>query len=132
MAQRLFTLAEANAELAEVGPLVAEMVARRRTLLESQARRAEVLGEIAGNGGGIPPSELGDLAEEEERAAEALAEAIARIHERGVLVKDLDAGLVDFPTIRDGEEVLLCWRLGEDAIRFWHGVDEGFAGRKPV
>ena len=132
MAQRLFTLAEANAALADVEPLVAEMVSRRRALLEAQSRRAEVLGEIAGNGGAIPPSELGDLAEEEERTAQELAAAIERIHEHGVLVKDLDAGLIDFPTIRGGEEVLLCWRLGEGEIRFWHGVDEGFAARKPV
>ena len=52
------------------------------------------------------------------------------IHERGVIVKDLDTGLVDFPALRDGEEILLCWRLGEDEVAYWHGLEEGFAGRK--
>ena len=47
-------------------------------------------------------------------------------------MKDLDRGLLDFPARREGEEILLCWHVGEDEIRFWHGVDEGFAGRKPL
>jgi hypothetical protein len=50
----------------------------------------------------------------------------------GVVVKDLDAGLVDFPAERDGRAVFLCWQLGEDEVAFWHGVEEGFAGRKPL
>ena len=49
-----------------------------------------------------------------------------------MLVKDLDTGLVDFPALHEGEEVLLCWQLGEDEVAHWHGVDEGFAGRKPL
>ena len=54
------------------------------------------------------------------------------VQDLGLLVKDLDAGLVDFPSVRDGEEVLLCWRLGEDEVAFWHGYDDGFAGRRPL
>ena len=52
------------------------------------------------------------------------------IHGHGAIVKDLDDGLVDFPALRGGEEVLLCWRLGEDEVAYWHGLEEGFAGRK--
>ncbi len=52
--------------------------------------------------------------------------------ETGCLVKDLDSGLLDFPAIIDNKEVYLCWRLGEDRIRFYHGQREGFAGRKPL
>ena len=54
------------------------------------------------------------------------------IQENGVVVKDLDIGLIDFPTLFRGEEVYLCWKLGETGIRFWHGLDEGFRGRKPI
>jgi len=50
----------------------------------------------------------------------------------GVIVKDLDSGLVDFPSVREGENVLLCWQLGEDEVAFWHGYDDGFAGRRPI
>jgi hypothetical protein len=67
-----------------------------------------------------------------ERAAAAIARCIEGIQELGAIVKDIDRGLVDFPALRDGEEVLLCWQLGEDEIRYWHGVDEGFAGRKKL
>jgi hypothetical protein len=129
---RYFTVEQANAALADVRRLAETMVARRRAFLEAQARREQVLGDIAGNGGGIPPSELAEAADEEERLAARLASAVERLEALGVLVKDLEAGLVDFPSLRDGEPVLLCWRVGEDAVRFWHGVDEGFAGRKPL
>ena len=132
VADRYFTVEEANAALEEVRPLAEAMVARRRALLTAQARREQLLGDIAGNGGGIPPSELAEAADEEERLAERLAAALEQLAGLGVLVKDLDAGLVDFPSVRGGETVLLCWRVGEDDIRYWHGVDEGFAGRKPL
>jgi len=67
-----------------------------------------------------------------EREAEAVAAAVEELNRLGVLVKDLDRGLVDFPALRQGEEVLLCWQVGEDEVAFWHGVEEGFAGRKPL
>jgi hypothetical protein len=67
-----------------------------------------------------------------EQEAEAVAAAVEELNRLGVLVKDLDRGLVDFPALRQGEEVLLCWQVGEDTVAFWHGLDEGFAGRKPL
>jgi hypothetical protein len=57
---------------------------------------------------------------------------VEALQELGVAVKDLDRGLVDFPALRDGEEVLLCWQLGEEKVGYWHGVDEGFAGRREL
>jgi hypothetical protein len=61
-----------------------------------------------------------------------LVEIVDRIQEAGVVVKDLDVGLVDFPSMLEGEEIYLCWKLGEEHIAFWHGIDEGFTGRKPL
>ena len=55
-----------------------------------------------------------------------------RSRDVGAIVKDLDSGLLDFPSIRDGVEVLLCWRLGEDEVGWWHGPEDGFAGRHPL
>lgn len=72
------------------------------------------------------------MREELERSAAAVARCVEAIHELGGLVKDLDRGLVDFPARRGGEDVLLCWQLGEETIEHWHGVEEGFAGRKPL
>ncbi len=65
-------------------------------------------------------------------AGEKLNAVIEEIHEFGCQVKDLDIGLIDFPTLYNGQVVLLCWKLGEVGIHFWHGVEEGFRGRKPV
>jgi hypothetical protein len=67
-----------------------------------------------------------------EEGARHLREAVESITELGVQVKDLDIGLVDFPTTYHGEDVLLCWRLGEPRIGHWHGLEEGVRGRKPI
>ena len=67
-----------------------------------------------------------------QEVARDLQQTIEKIQEFGCVVKDLDIGLIDFPTLLNGEEVYLCWKLGEPGIQFWHGVDEGFRGRKPI
>jgi hypothetical protein len=130
--QRYFTAQEANEALGEVRPLTEALVAHRRALVELQERQSALTTRIAGNGGNVEPHELEDVQEQLDEEVAGIARCVARIHEVGALVKDLDAGLVDFPATRDGEDVLLCWRLGEDEIGFWHGVDEGFSGRQPL
>jgi hypothetical protein len=67
-----------------------------------------------------------------ESAAHSFQSSIERVQEFGCLVKDLDIGLIDFPTVFKGEEVYLCWKLGEGSIQFWHGVQEGFRGRRAI
>jgi hypothetical protein len=129
---RHFTPEEANDALVEVRPLVEQMVAHRRAHSEALERQEELEGRIRGNGGGIPPAQLADAAAEVEREARSLAQVIDEIGERGAEVKDLDEGLIDFPALRGGETVLLCWKLGEDRIRYWHTVEDGFAGRRPL
>ena len=129
---RHFTPEEANAALAEVRPLVEEMVERRRAHAAALERQEELEGHIRGNGGGIPPATLAEAAAEIERIARELARIVDEIGEHGAEVKDLDEGLIDFPALRRGETVLLCWRLGEDEIRYWHGLEDGFAGRRPL
>jgi hypothetical protein len=63
---------------------------------------------------------------------EALTDEIERIRSLGGEVKDLDLGLVDFPSTRNGEEILLCWKLGEKTLGYWHSIDGGFASRRPI
>jgi hypothetical protein len=132
MELRHFTPAEANDALPQVRPLVESMVAAKRALDQAQERRDEAARSIAGNGGGIPPHELAALQDEVGRRADELAGIVTELQELGILVKDLDAGLVDFPCRREGEDVLLCWRLGEEEVSFWHGLEGGFAGRRPI
>jgi hypothetical protein len=130
--ERHFSIEEANDALDEVRPLTEELVRHRRALVKLQERQAAVTSRIAGNGGNVEPHELEDVQERLDQEVAGIARCVARIHEVGALVKDLDAGLVDFPAMRGGEEILLCWRLGEAEVGFWHGLDEGFSGRKPL
>jgi len=132
MPPRIFTPDEANASLSELRPLVEAMVEGKRALDDAQERRDDVAQRIAGNGGGIPPAELGALEAAVEEAAKTLAGTIGEIQALGVLVKDLDTGLVAFPGQRDGQDILLCWQLGENEVAFWHGLEDGYAGRQPL
>lgn len=132
MPPRYFTTEQANEALQEVRPLTEELVEHRRALLELQELQSSLNQRIAGNGGNVEPRELQGMQERLDEEVAGIARCVARIHEAGGLVKDLDAGLVDFPARRQGVEVLLCWRLGEDEVGFWHGLEEGFSGRKPL
>ena len=127
---RHFTPKQANDELGKIRPLVEELVAHRREQQRLQAERAELATKIAGNGGGIDSQAAADLAKAERHERVEVARCVNAIHGRGAIVKDLDDGLVDFPALREGEEVLLCWRLGENEVAHWHGLEEGFAGRR--
>jgi hypothetical protein len=132
MARRYFTPTEANELLAEVRPLVESLVEHRQGMRLAAERRARLTARIAGNGGDLDPQEPGELDEQFQHETQAVKQAAEQLERLGVLVKDLDTGLVDFPALHEGEEVLLCWQLGEDEVAHWHGVDEGFAGRKPL
>ena len=132
MAERYFTPSEANELLAEVRPLAESLVEHRDGMRLAAERRARLTARIAGNGGDLDPQEPGELDGQFERESQAVARAVEGLQRLGLLVKDLDRGLVDFPALHNGEEVLLCWQVGEDEVAYWHGVDEGFAGRKPL
>jgi hypothetical protein len=129
---RHFSPEEANAELVHVRPLVERLVEQRRAHVAALEQQEALEGRIRGNGGGIPPAVLADATAAVEREARSLARTVDAIAEHGAEVKDLDEGLLDFPALHRGETVLLCWKLGEDEIRYWHRIEDGFAGRRPV
>ena len=129
---RYFTPARANEALAEIRPLAEQLIEHRRAQERIGAEREELAAKIAGNGGGIDAQQLADLEAASERERIGVARCVNAIHEQGAIVKSPDEGLIDFPAQREGEEILLCWRLGEDEVAFWHPLEEGFAGRKPI
>jgi hypothetical protein len=129
---REFTLEEANAAVEQLRPVVMRMVEHGRKLADAQRAQRRLVTRIAGNGGDLPPSELRELGEAIQREADAVAACADEINAAGAQIKSLEEGLLDFPSRRDGELVLLCWKLGEGEIEYWHGLDEGFAGRKPL
>jgi hypothetical protein len=132
MAPRYFTLDEANEAVDELRPTVELMVEHRRRFLAAQHRRGDLTEQAGSNGGDLTPTDFAEVERELEEEATTLARCIERIQSAGALVKDLDRGLLDFPSLRAGKEILLCWHLGEDEIEFWHGPEDGFAGRKPL
>jgi hypothetical protein len=129
---RTFTPAEANEALVELRPIVERMVQHRRNLIAAEVEQAELVMRIAGNGGDMVPSDLHEAAETIQREAAAISECAELIRAAGAEVKSLEEGLLDFPAQRGDEVVLLCWKLGEDEIHYWHRIDEGFGGRKPL
>lgn len=131
MASRHFTREEANALLPQVRPLTERLVEHRASLAAAQLERKQLALQIAGNGGG-GLTDAAALDEQIAREHAGVARCVNAIHELGGVVKDADTGLVDFPAQVAGVEAFLCWRLGEDEIDYWHGIDEGFPGRKPL
>jgi hypothetical protein len=132
VAARYFTPEQANELLPSVRLLVKQLVSHRRALAVATVRHARIATKIAGNGGGVRPHEVDELQSTIDAEATGVVRCVEELQALGVLVKDLDQGLVDFPARNGDDEVLLCWRLGEDEVAFWHTLDDGFAGRRPL
>jgi hypothetical protein len=128
----VFTPAEANSALPEVREAAERLVALRRRMRALDNEQRTAVTAIGGNGVGYAAGDLNAAQGELRELAEELTACVEELTELGVQVKDLDAGLVDFPALRAGEPVLLCWRVGEDEVAWWHGLEDGFAGRRPI
>jgi hypothetical protein len=126
MPSRFFTLDEANAALPQLNELLEQLMQARRAIIDAQPELWPILKKAIGNGGSKKAGQM--LAEfQRVQAAHQAIEAL------GVVLKDPDAGLLDFLHRRpDGREVYLCWRYGELKVSHWHELHGGFAGRKPV
>ena len=122
---RYFTLQEANTALAIIRPLIDEVQVIRRTILARQPDVWPVVERAAGNGGSQAASQL----VQEFARLEAL---VHQVQATGVLFKDINLGLLDFPALRDGREVYLCWKYGEEDIAYWHEIEAGYAGRQSI
>jgi len=133
MADRYFNLKEAEELLPMIGETLAKAREQKRSADHADQDLAAAAARVMLLGGSIPPyQELNRKKGEREESVARLEEEVNRIQETGCVVKDLDVGLVDFPALRDGQEVYLCWKLGEQRIAYWHGVDEGYSSRKPL
>jgi hypothetical protein len=123
--EKHFTVEEANALLPELRELLLAVREARDHLTVEWENARPVLRAAGGNGGGVGASKYtSELLR--------LGRLLHSIVDRGVVIKDIDRGLVDFPHLRDGEEVFLCWELAEDTVGFWHELEGGYAGRRPI
>ena len=119
---RVFTVLDANAELPELRERLPRLREARLGLIASSERITDA---VASDGGGVAGSDWF-------RHQETLKTEVEYLSDRGILLRDPDTGLIDFPAERDGEHVFLCWRLGEGDVEYYHGVHSGFGGRKPL
>jgi hypothetical protein len=133
MAEKYFTLREAQELLPFIAPHLEQAREQKKKVDELEEELARASAEIMVLGGSIPPrTRLAQTKLKREELAGELKDAVSKVIETGCLIKDLEIGLVDFPALLRGEEIYLCWKLGEERIEYWHGIDEGFAGRKPI
>ena len=122
---RYFTLQEANEAIITVRPLMDEIQTIRQKILARQPEVWPVVERSAGNGGSQAASKL----------VKEFAQLDALVHliqETGAVFKDINLGLLDFPALKDGREVYLCWKYGEEDITFWHEIEAGYAGRQSI
>jgi len=130
---RRFTLAEAQSLIPEVSRLLRDAVSLKGAYQEAEqaiqtwTQRITMMGGVM-----VDRNQTIDARKRRDTSAASLRSAIEQVQALGCVVKDLDIGLIDFPTLYRGEEVYLCWKLGESGIQFWHGVHEGFRGRKAI
>jgi hypothetical protein len=120
--ERLFTRDDANAELENLRELLPRLRDARRALIDASERITEAL---AADGGGVAGSDWF-------RAQQTLKADLEDLAGRGIVLRDPESGLVDFPSELDGRRILLCWRLGEHDVGWYHDEHGGFRGRKPL
>lgn len=131
--QKLFSLSEAERARRRVEPLLIDAMEGRRKMADLEESMSAISNRIQIMGGVTIDYDVASrLRADLNQVIEKIKETLDQIQATGCIVKDLDSGLVDFPSIMHDEEVYLCWRLGEDRIRYYHRQNEGFAGRKPI
>ncbi|MBI3319599.1 MAG: DUF2203 domain-containing protein, partial [Candidatus Omnitrophica bacterium] len=130
-----FTLEEANRLLVKIVPLVQQLQSLQVSITTTNQQLDEAVRKLS-EGNGYPIQELQqqieELTQHQLNLIEAFQSALQQVEGFGCFLKDLNQGLVDFYSLRDDEPIFLCWRLGEDQVRFWHRVEDGFAGRQPI
>ena len=122
---RYFTLQEANQAMTVIRPLMDEIQNIRQAILARQPEVWPVVERAAGNGGSPAASQM-------VREFERLDALVHQVQDTGALFKDINLGLLDFPALKEGREVYLCWKYGEQDIAFWHEIEAGYAGRQPI
>ena len=125
MQPHYFSIAEANAALETIRPLIKQILEIRDDILAHKPEFWPAMERSAGNGGNATLSRVAE-------GFDRLDRLVHRVLDTGVQVKDINMGLLDFPAWRGDHEVLLCWKYGEESVLFWHEIDAGFTGRQPI
>ena len=131
--EKLFNLEQAERLLPTLEFLLNQTIEAKKKIEELDLIFEQVRNRVLLYGGiELPYGELARKKAERDKAATSFKDTVTRIESQGCVIKDLDVGLIDFPAVIEEHQVYLCWKLGEEHIRYWHHMDEGFAGRKPL
>lgn len=132
MENRYFTLEEAQAMVPWLQETFDAVEPLKRQMADAREQVRSIMNRMRSNGGGGAEEELEEATRSLHEAQEGMDRQAYAIIERGIVLRDLEQGILDFTSIRDGREVYLCWRAGEPAVSHWHEVDTGFADRRPL
>ena len=124
--KKYFSVEEANSVLEELSSIVKELVELKNSIEVNVPKLKPVMKKLGSNGGGHKDLNLHLV------SIKKMEELINTLNAAGCILKDVNQGLIDFPHLKDGREVYLCWKLGEKRVSYWHEVDAGYAGRKPI
>ena len=125
MSRRYYAVEEANALLPSLRRILSELIEARQRIVSAEPELWDLLEKSVRNGGG---KKAGAFL----RDFEIVQQNVRAIDALGIEIKDINSGLIDFWSRRDGREVYLCWRYGEASVEYWHDIDAGFAGRQPL
>ena len=132
---KTLTISEANALLPDVNRLLRDLQALQGSIVKTSEQRDEMTRKVtAGNGYPIQQLrvQIEETAARQLKLIEGYQRALKELEDLGAVLKDVNLGLIDFYSILNNELIFLCWKLGEDRIRFWHSLEDGFAGRLPL
>jgi len=130
---RFFDLIEAERLLPEVEGLLRGLIQLKQDYERTDAELNSLLQRIVTAGGMIPPRDkIAQLRNRKDACGRGLETSVEKLADTGCQLKDIDTGLVDFPTQYHNQEVYLCWKLGESGITFWHHLQDGFRGRRSI
>ena len=132
MAEQIFNLDEANELVPWLEERFSAMAPVRAQLVERQGYLLDLLRRRRSNGHSSSEEEIAAVEDQVSRLTTQLQQAVTEITNAGIVVRDIGRGLVDFPSLRDGDTVYLCWQRGEPAIEWWHPTDTGFSGRRAL
>ncbi len=130
--QNFFTLDEAKQKIPWLEIHLQEIVSLSKHIERLKLEMDKIFRKISSNGHGSTDQDMAGKRKETDDAVNRVSKLVQGINDLGIIVRDTERGLVDFPAFLEGREVCLCWILGESTIQFWHEIDTGFSGRQPL
>ena len=132
MSKQYFTVQEANELTSFLEETFQNLIALNQKSQDLDSQINSINNKLGSNGSTTVHQTLTTLTSERNKTSGLIEEHLNSINQKGILVKSIEQGLVDFPSIKDGREIYLCWNMGEESIDYWHEIDSGYSGRQPI